>query len=524
MFGNAVVNKSDLTDDQKEAIRASLTLPNPDYDSKAKFSRFGVGKTPQFIEYFVEYRDEFLIPRSTLKLLGIDVPFVTRVTEGKNVNFTLTRELRDYQEEFYNPLDKSVTDNIFEAGCGTGKTFLSIKYISDIGKKPLVFVPTNYLAEQWKTRFLEFTDLISLDIIILNNNHTIEDIYKSKVLIITLDMFNVLKILKGRDSENFFNEIGVVVFDEGHRLGAESYHPIVSKFTCRYRLLLTATFRRPDGREKLLEHHFGKISKMKDPLPIAQTYFLDTGMSFRHLIAKKDLSNPANVITFFGGKCIEYKDTLNYIAYNLPEIKKTSWSKLGVKTNIDFPESIFTKSDIQVLKTSQEKIHQAQLDNFVVEYSPRVKMFISLIQKCLAEGRVPLVLSKRKEILKKLHNHFCKSYKSALVISETNKISDAQRDDIQKNAEIIFGIMQLAQEGLDIDRIDTLILIHPIIDTEQGIGRTRRVLEGKKQSLIFYPKDNVYSYKSIQHKAVPFIELNSEIKGTVNIKDVANVL
>lgn len=68
-------------------------------------------------------------------------------------------KLRRYQRIF---LDKAINlsgekirwnyDKIFEVPCGHGKTIMALFLAALLQRKMLVFVSTNYLAEQWKDK------------------------------------------------------------------------------------------------------------------------------------------------------------------------------------------------------------------------------------------------------------------------------------------------------------------------------------------------------------------------------------
>lgn len=520
MVGNIIIEKKYLSDTDLEKIKNSLTLKNLEYEAKLRYSSFGTGRTLEYIEYFIEYKDEIIIPRNTLSKLNIKVLYSYNIQKGKESKITFLKSLRDYQKVFLEKQEKIHTtdldDRIWEAGCGSGKTILALWYLEQVGRKTIIFVPTNYLIRQWNKRINEFTDGQPL---VLSNKITTEQVEEANVYLITLDMY--LSLGKGL-KKLLLSEIGCVVVDEGHRLGAESYHPIISEIPAQYRLCLTATFRRPDGREQLLLQHFGKVYKMENPLPPAKFYFYETGCKVRNILVKDKLTNMEGVLSWFDENGYTYRETKTYISWDRPKTGVGFKKLISVKDSLEY--SKLSKKDQRVILESHEKVHQAQIDNFVVEDSHRVKLFLTTIKKCLDSGRVVLVLSKRKDILKSFYRLFKDTYNTALIISETNKISDEEFERVAEECQLILGIAQLAQEGLDIDRLDTVVLLHPVIDTEQLAGRPSRLREGKKEPLVLYPKDDIYTYTSIQKKAMPYISLNSVFYGTTSLTKLSEIL
>ena len=95
---------------------------------------------------------------------------------------------------------------------------------------------------------------------------------------------------------------------------------------------------------------------------------------------------------------------------------------------------------------------------------------------------------------------------------------------MQNECRLIFGVTQLAKEGLDIDRIDTLIIHLPMKDTEQAIGRTTRIHPSKKYPLVFYPLDNCPLTYATFSNAQKFFKINADYKGIRSIQTIDTVL
>jgi superfamily II DNA or RNA helicase len=170
-----------------------------------------------------------------------------------------------------------------------------------------------------------------------------------------------------------------------------------------------------------------------------------------------------------------------------------------------------------------ERVTFAYYDNYISVDSRRIRLVKSLIHQCLKDGRTVLVLAKRKNILHQLDKIF-EGTKKALIISETNKMKPEEREFVQNEANLILGIQQLANEGLDIPRIDTVIFYHPVTDTEQPIGRAGRVLPDKKQSLVFYLRDNCWVYSNMFRKSINFMKINAELQADITYEELSEVL
>ena len=111
-----------------------------------------------------------------------------------------------------------------------------------------------------------------------------------------------------------------------------------------------------------------------------------------------------------------------------------------------------------------------------------------------------------------------------LIVSETNSRSPEDENYLQNTCPLIFGISQLAKEGLDIDRLDTLIIHLPMKDTEQAIGRISRLCEGKKFPLGLYLLDDCPITYAVYNNAKKFFKINGEFKGERNLLTIGTVL
>lgn len=500
---------SDLTDSDYKKITEALTMVNPQYAAKMRFSRWKPKEKDKYLHFYYEDRakDLIYVPRNTVTNLGLSVSTTDLSNSGVKADIIFTGKLREYQIKYMSKIPgvADFTDAIFEVPCGHGKTALSLYVMGNVKRKTLVFVTTNYLVSQWLERVETFTNSRALA---LNNKYINTTL--PNVSIITLDMYNSLN---SAVKDLIFKEVGLVVLDEFHRLGAENYHPILQEIPAEKRLALTATFRRADEKHKLLQLHCGKVYTMENQHPPAKVFPIRTNCIINTLVDKSKLTNPLPITDYLKTlPSADFKQTDTYINYRSLVI---DWKKAPL---------LIHPTDKKILDGKRGEVIYAQLDNYAVEDAARIKLFQGLITKCLKQGRTVLVLSKRKNILKKLHEMYSRDYKSALVISETNKTTPAERKFLAEEAQVIFGIQQLAQEGFDVDRIDTLVLLHPIQDTEQAIGRTERVLPGKLPSLVFYPIDDCSPYLSIYKKSHKFVALNAILQKSIAYSEIETVL
>ena len=124
------------------------------------------------------------------------------------------------------------------------------------------------------------------------------------------------------------------------------------------------------------------------------------------------------------------------------------------------------------------KINMAGMINIVTELPDRNELIIGLIEKALGANppRRVLVLSDRREHCFYFNERLCS--KSGLYIGGMKEA------DLALSAEkpVVLATFQLAQEGLDIPALDTVILATPKSDIKQSIGRIMRETPGKLNS------------------------------------------
>lgn len=508
VLSNIVATESELSrlGINIETLKEDLTLPNPEYSN---MMRFGKGRFYKKIDthicYLKKVGDEYIVPRYYMGELG------KYGNEGRDMSIDFKFKLRDYQQKFWDEnshcLDES-TGILFEAGCGSGKTIMAIYFSTLRGKQSLVLVPTYYLAKQWKQRIEEATDA---NCVILTSKDT-EIPVDRDFTIVVMDLFTCRHLPK-----ELIENVGHVILDEAHRVGADTYLPILDEIPAKYRTALTATFRRADGVHRVLKYHFGYHIKMENRFPKPLVYGVRTGVEVKGVVSKN--RKHTNFLDFLDSVGYPYHETDSAIALNpIKELrdKLEKKYKLGSMTKTAYHEVVSCLSKASEMSYSV-------VESYLDSHSGRRKTAIRVIQECLDAGRTVLFLSKRKSTLKALHKYFAK-YKPMLIISETNERSDEDEAYLQNTCPLIFGVTQLAKEGLDIDRLDTLIIHLPMKDTEQAIGRISRLCDGKKFPVCLYLLDDSPITYATYNNAKKYFRINADFKGERTLQTLKTIL
>jgi DNA excision repair protein ERCC-3 len=238
------------------------------------------------------------------------LPFVPKkVTDLKETKMEF--ELRDYQKEAWENFLKLGAVGIFWP-YGAGKTFLGLWALAHLPGKKLVVVPTTTLKDQWQDRIREF----------IPGDDTVE--------VITYMGYNTVK----------GNEYELVIFDEAHRLPANTFSRLATLRT-KYRIGLSATPHREDGRENFI---------------FALTGF-PLGIEWGGLMEKHIVNKPAITLYLINGSAWSKKiDKINELLDDRKTIIYSYWLDLGEeiakKLKIPFVNGS-TKNRLEILKTNK---------------------------------------------------------------------------------------------------------------------------------------------------------------------------
>ncbi len=555
----------------KDEIERALKFKNPEYLSKIRFGNFFGQMPAEYLEFWEETETHYIVPRN------FPDSFVLPKYKDNHTKYYITdfkplkrgqsfvKALRPYQAEYmdkFPTIRSSEKDVLMQAPCGHGKTIMTIyRVVHVLKQKAIVLVPTNALAEQWYESFQFFTKDLVITQVVAQKKITISSLVNSDILIITNDLLrsilntlsNNVSIVRARfrDFDDFLARtplppeifgqtgamrlftaaFGCVVLDEYHRFGAQSWTKAIGVFSATYRITCTATPRRHDDMFRLLDMHTGKRYVLENQFAPADVYYIKTTCEvfpeFNHL-AEKRLRDAKEDIESFRKKKAFFYEWINANGLS-NKVSPEGYYRINAAKAIDMLRGIpreYHKSFERALSYAEDKLMVGAIETQVVENSKRVKLILSVIQYAIDSGRTVLVLSKRRQVLVTWHNLFTKKgYKSCVIVGGAKGTSKnkANLKYAQESAQVIWGIDRLAKEGLDIERLDTLITIHPISDMEQAVGRTIRVAEDKKQPIVIGFSDPIPVFEGIIRKGNKNIG-HAKYKGFITKEQAEKIL
>ena len=224
---------------------------------------------------------------------------------------------------------------------------------------------------------------------------------------------------------DIFKDFGLVIIDEVHHCSAEVFSQALIKTCSPFVLGLSATLNRKDGLRKVFEWFIGKpVIKL-----INNTDDNDIDVKYYHFTSNNPEYN--RIETMFNGKISAVK----------------------------------------------------MLGN-VVSYKPRIQFIVEAIKENMTKERQLLVLSERKALLNDiytlLNNDGDFDYTMGYYIGG---MSQTKLNESAK-ANIILATTHMSSEGLDIPTLNSLILVSPMSDIEQSVGR---ILRSKVSDRIIKP-------------------------------------
>ena len=418
----------------------NLTLDNPDYFKKMRMG-FWVGKTPETINLWRLGRTvpshlpmlemPFGVFRDVKAMLSdISVTF----WKPKPVDYGEPIPLYDYQQEAVDKVYRA-RYGILQAPAGCGKTQMGLALIQQYGCKALWLTHTKDLLNQSKERAEKYMDKALMG-----------TITEGKVNIGEGITFATVQTMSKLDLREYRNEWGVIICDECHRVccsanGVAMFEKVLNSLACGHKYGLSATVHRADG---LIQATFAMIGRIIHTVPES---------------AVEALVEPVSV-----------------------EV---------VQTDAQFPE--------EAMKDDGTLVWARMINGLCAD-----KGRCACIADKIIENRAYscLILSDRLSHLETLMGMLPEDMRrDAVMISGnmTTKKGKAEREaaiEQMRTGEkkYLFSSFNLSREGLDIPRLERLLLATPQKDEAviiQALGRIARKYEGKAKPVCidFVDKD-----------------------------------
>lgn len=419
--------------------KENLEIDNPQFAQNERLG-FPTYNIPRRLYWYEKREENYILPFGCLKdlykIYPIKEDYSLRFIEPKKLEYKSNIKLYSYQKKAKDMALKS-KNGVIVMPAGSGKTQTALQLISELGLKTLWITHTYDLLNQSFDRAKSNLEDVGLG-----------KIAAGKIDIGTHITFATVQTLVKLDLSSFKNEFDCIIVDEGHRIcGTPAqlgmFYKVINALSCRYKYALTATpFRNIKGTEKAL---FSLIGPIICEIP-------------KEVVAEKTIKATIQPI---------------YTDFKIPEeAQKTDGT-------IDY----------------------AKLTTILGEDERRNKIILDILKEC--KNNYTLVLGDRLTQLKYLQENI--GYGVRIDGTMTSKKKKAQREqyiqDMRDGKEnLLFATYGLAKEGLDIPRLDRLILASPHRDKAtiiQSVGRVERKFEGKKTPLVYDIVDNTQFHSNM---------------------------
>jgi superfamily II DNA or RNA helicase len=430
------IKKSDLTEEQFKKIKKELKVKPKTMDFGAKETVDDTYKVYKITKKFV------IVP----KYYGIEnfgnVPFKSEPIQNE-IKFNGT--LRDYQVPIVNKLLEHLNEKgggLLSVPCGRGKTLMAIYIAHRLGVKTLVVTHKSFLLKQWQNQIKRFCDV---------------DAGTIRGKVIDTDKKFVVGMIQSMSMKDYdsdvFDQFGLVIYDESHHCASKIFSKALMKTCCKYTLALSATPYRSDGLIKIMHWFLGETiyrEKIRINNQVVAKVFNYTS-SDKKFSEKKYAYGPQigkpNIIKM-GGELVELKQRTSHLINLINEIRKDPDRKI-----------IILSKYVDHLKEMKEGLD-------------------IIIKKDIEDGKL-----------------LDDEIKTTLYIGA---MKQWQREEAEAEGDIFFATNDLAREGLDIERLNTVVLATSQKDVNQSVGRAmRRLLQnGDLRPLIIDFADNLSSFKN----------------------------
>lgn len=398
--------------------------------------------------------------------------FDSKLFNSKTINCEFKGKLNEQQINIINDILPKIYEyhgGLISLPCGYGKTILALYIISILKLKTIILVHKESLKEQWIQRINEFLDNSNIGIIQQNKININSDI-----------IVGMIPSIAERNYDKIFNDIGLLIVDECHHIASKIFSKCLYKIGADYTIGLSATPKRKDGLTKIIHWYLGP-----------------------QLIYIKNRDK-----------------NINTLIYNIKY--ECNDNKFKILTR---------------RYKGKDTINTVDMITNLTKINDRNILILNIIKKLLDDNeRYIMILSERIDHLELLKNNIDNFIKVNKLNILTEYYKGSSSKDERRNAEnnnnihVLFGSYQIASEGLDIPRLNTLILASPKKDVEQCIGRIQRKIHNINPLVIdildqIKPFQNYLNNKKKLYKLnkYVFIDFINNINNKFNLDNLNNI-
>lgn len=297
---------------------------------------------------------------------------------------------------------------------GFGKTVCALHIVAALGVKTVVLVHKEFLMKQWEARIAQYLPGAKVGRV----QGKCVEVEGADVIMCMLQSVS----MKTYPPETWAG-VGLMIVDECHHVGAEVFSRALYQLQFPYTLGLSATPTRKDGMTKVIKWYLGDM-------------------------------------VYKGKKSQDSGRVLSHVFEN-PEA---------------FRDREQEYSAVPLL--FHGKVNLSRCINQICGYAPRTEWIVQKIVeiKEAEPRRFVLVLTDRRAHLTAIHKRLTAI--GSVSIQEVGYyvggMKSAELTHVEDHADVILATYAMAAEGMDIPKLNTLVLASPKSDVEQAVGRIQR--------------------------------------------------
>ena len=467
---------------RRDKLKEALTFDNPAYNNAKRYGRSRYISIPPYLTYYGEHsvksedgeRKKILTAPIGVNLIDLlKLPKDIQIDDWrmsvpvKYPPFRLKlRESQQKAEEAYlKDIDSVYHKNIIQMPTGKGKSILALHNAMTLGQKMLVLVHKDDLVVGWKKDIeLCFGD-IDVGLIKAKSRKVGEQI--------TIATVQTLNRMSQEELDTYLDEFGIVVQDEVHHIGLNIFN-VIDKFNSRYKLGLSATPKRTDGLNFVLDIFLG-------------------GLCYQHEVVEND-KDITNVEVRLIDSPFKYRPfSVDGQPFNYYDFKKK-----------DLPDHLVFVDEMPY--DERPRIPYLVIDNeAVLSELTGVTVCEKIIEE-YEKGHSILALFTQKEHINAYYAYLCENgvpENKIMLYYGDSKESSAVMMKKAESKEVLITLATYAKatEGTNVKSWEVLFLVSSLNNgknVEQATGRIRRKKTGKLDPVIVYDVryEGCYSLRS----------------------------
>lgn len=427
----------DATPPLRRFIAQNYTIPNPEYITRVKLNKW-LGGTPKKLKLYEQDGDNIIIPYGCLQAIYIFLLNTTNLADIGIRSILNTKKKADWNGNEIIPRDyQRVAVNsmylakygILKAPCSSGKTIMGHLIAQKTGMKTLWLTHAKDLLNQSKAVG---------EMILGKTDGRVGTITEGKVNIGATITYATVQTMAKLDPSEYRHEFNCVIVDECHRIHtkqqATQMSYVVGNICAEYKYGLSATPETFDGYGKTV---FCNIGEIKHTIP-------------KDILEENGTVMPVDIYPIF-----------------------TEWKypKEALKANgvVDFNKAV------------EYLIQDEDRNDTIVELignKPTIILSNSIDHLCHISNRLSEEQKERACLIATKHD-----VDISIHCKHTSKAREEYIEKLRSGElDIMFSTYQLAKEGLNIPRLEQVILAFPTVDANiitQSVGRVARCCEGK---------------------------------------------